>query len=54
MAAETTTKALLIALNYVGGYLGAATTPLAVLVLLAAVLLARPGGLFAPSAARRI
>jgi branched-chain amino acid transport system permease protein len=41
-------------LSYVGGYLGAATTPLAVLVLLAAVLLARPDGLFAASAARRI
>lgn len=41
-------------LSYVGGYLGAATTPLAVLVLLAAVLLARPGGLFAARAARRI
>jgi branched-chain amino acid transport system permease protein len=41
-------------LSYVAGYLGAAATPLAVLVLLAAVLLARPGGLFAAATARRI
>ncbi|MFC6016574.1 branched-chain amino acid ABC transporter permease [Plantactinospora solaniradicis] len=40
-------------LSYVGGYLGSDTTPLAVLVLLLAVLLVRPGGLFAPAAARR-
>jgi branched-chain amino acid transport system permease protein len=43
-----------LVLSYVGGYLGSATTPLAVLVLLVAVLLARPGGLFAGTRARRI
>jgi branched-chain amino acid transport system permease protein len=40
-------------LSYVGGYLGSDTTPLAVLVLLLAVLLVRPGGLFAATVARR-
>jgi branched-chain amino acid transport system permease protein len=33
-------------LSYVSGYLGATVTPMAVLVLLVAVLLGRPGGLF--------
>jgi branched-chain amino acid transport system permease protein len=40
-------------LSYVGGYLGSDTTGLAVLVLLLAVLLVRPGGLFAATVARR-
>jgi branched-chain amino acid transport system permease protein len=39
-------------LSYVSGYLGATVAPIAVLVLLVAVLLGRPGGLFAKSAAR--
>jgi branched-chain amino acid transport system permease protein len=43
-----------LVLSYVGGYLGSASTPLAVLVLLVVVLLARPGGLFSGTAARRI
>jgi len=42
-----------LVLSYVGGYLGSDTTPLAVLVLLLAVLLVRPGGLFAATTARR-
>ena len=33
-------------LSYVSGYLGSDVTPIAVLVLLLAVLLVRPGGLF--------
>ncbi|MEU8329286.1 branched-chain amino acid ABC transporter permease [Micromonospora sp. NPDC048839] len=41
-------------LSYVSGYAGSDVTPLAVLVLLLAVLLVRPGGLFAPVAARRV
>ncbi|MBQ1028422.1 branched-chain amino acid ABC transporter permease [Glycomyces sp. NPDC047369] len=41
-------------LSYVSGYAGSDLTPLAVLVLLLAVLLVRPGGLFAPVAARRV
>ncbi|MFF5180219.1 branched-chain amino acid ABC transporter permease [Micromonospora sp. NPDC000316] len=41
-------------LSYVSGYVGSDVTPLAVLVLLLAVLLVRPGGLFAPVAARRV
>jgi len=41
-------------LSYVSGYAGSDLTPLAVLVLLLAVLLARPGGLFAPVVARRV
>ncbi|MEU8424148.1 branched-chain amino acid ABC transporter permease [Micromonospora sp. NPDC048835] len=40
--------------SYVSGYAGSDLTPLAVLVLLLAVLLVRPGGLFAPVAARRV
>lgn len=41
-------------LSYVSGYAGSDLTPLAVLGLLLAVLLVRPGGLFAPVAARRV
>lgn len=41
-------------LSYVSGYAGSDLTPLAVLVLLLAVLLVRPVGLFAPVAARRV
>ncbi|WCN79135.1 branched-chain amino acid ABC transporter permease [Micromonospora sp. LH3U1] len=41
-------------LSYVSGYAGSDLTPLAVLVLLLAVLLVRPGGLFAPVVARRV
>ncbi|MFD6563692.1 branched-chain amino acid ABC transporter permease [Micromonospora profundi] len=41
-------------LSYVSGYVGSDVTPLAVLVLLLAVLLIRPGGLFAPVVARRV
>ncbi|MGC4862381.1 branched-chain amino acid ABC transporter permease [Micromonospora sp. DT41] len=41
-------------LSYVSGYVGSDVTPLAVLVLLLAVLLVRPGGLFAPVVARRV
>ncbi|WFE41090.1 branched-chain amino acid ABC transporter permease [Micromonospora sp. WMMD998] len=41
-------------LSYVSGYAGSDLTPLAVLVLLLAVLLVRPGGLFASVAARRV
>ncbi|WP_422735214.1 branched-chain amino acid ABC transporter permease [Micromonospora sp. WMMD729] len=41
-------------LSYVSGYAGSDLTPLAVLLLLLAVLLVRPGGLFAPVAARRV
>lgn len=43
-----------LVLSYVGGYLNSASTPLAVLALLVVVLLARPGGLFSGSAARRV
>ena len=39
-------------LSYVSGYLGATVAPMAVLILLVVVLLGRPGGLFAKSAAR--
>lgn len=41
-------------LSYVSGYAGGDLTPLAVLVLLLAVLLIRPGGLFAPVTARQV
>jgi len=41
-------------LSYVTGYLGPDTTPLAVLVLLLAVLLVRPGGLFSAARARHV
>jgi branched-chain amino acid transport system permease protein len=43
-----------LVLSYVGGYLGSASTPLAVLALLVAVLLARPAGLFSRAGARRV
>lgn len=43
-----------LVLSYVGGYLGSGTTPLAVLVLLVVVLLARPGGLFSSTRTRRV
>ncbi|MFC7546819.1 branched-chain amino acid ABC transporter permease [Plantactinospora sp. GCM10030261] len=41
-------------LSYVSGYAGSDLTPLAVLVLLLVVLLARPAGLFAPVTARQV
>ena len=41
-------------LSYVSGYLGATVAPIAVLVLLVAILLGRPGGLFSRSAARAV
>ncbi|MGN9909374.1 branched-chain amino acid ABC transporter permease [Phytohabitans sp. LJ34] len=41
-------------LSYVSGYAGAEMTPVAVLVLLLAVLLVRPSGLFSGVAARRV
>ena len=41
-------------LSYVSGYLGATVTPMAVLVLLLAVLLVRPGGLFSSVRARPV
>lgn len=40
-------------LSYVSGYLGSDVTPMAVLVLLLAVLLVRPGGLFSSTVARQ-
>jgi branched-chain amino acid transport system permease protein len=43
-----------LVLSYVSGYLGSDTTPLAVLVLLVAVLLVRPGGLFSATATRHV
>jgi branched-chain amino acid transport system permease protein len=43
-----------VALSYVSGYLGAGVAPLAVLVLLAVVLLARPTGLFASVPVRQV
>ncbi len=43
-----------LVLSYVGGYLGSGTAPVAVLVLLTVVLLARPRGLFAGTQARRV
>jgi branched-chain amino acid transport system permease protein len=41
-------------LSYVGGYAGSDLVPLAVLLLLLAVLLVRPGGIFATVTARRV
>jgi branched-chain amino acid transport system permease protein len=41
-------------LSYVSGYLGAAVTPIAVLVVLLAVLLLRPGGIFSSVRARTV
>jgi branched-chain amino acid transport system permease protein len=46
--------ALGVVLSYVGGYVGSDATPVAVLLLLLAVLLLRPGGLFAAAQARRV
>jgi branched-chain amino acid transport system permease protein len=43
-----------LALSYVSGYEGSALVPLAALVILVAVLLVRPGGLFSPTAERRV
>jgi branched-chain amino acid transport system permease protein len=40
-------------LSYVSGYVGPDTTPIAVLLVLLGVLLVRPGGLFAATAARQ-
>jgi branched-chain amino acid transport system permease protein len=46
--------ALGLALSYVGGYEGSALQPLAALVILVAVLMVRPNGLFSVSAERRV
>jgi branched-chain amino acid transport system permease protein len=43
-----------LALSYVSGYEGAALAPLAALVILVAVLMLRPGGLFAVGTERRV
>ena len=43
-----------LALSYVSGYEGAALAPLAALVILVAVLMLRPGGLFTAAAERRV
>ncbi|HWE11140.1 MAG TPA: branched-chain amino acid ABC transporter permease [Solirubrobacteraceae bacterium] len=43
-----------LALSYVSGYEGSALAPLAALVILVAVLMLRPGGLFAASSERRV
>jgi branched-chain amino acid transport system permease protein len=43
-----------LALSYVSGYEGSALVPLAALVILVAVLMVRPGGLFQASAERRV
>jgi branched-chain amino acid transport system permease protein len=43
-----------LVLSYVSGYLSSDITPIAVLVLLVAVLLVRPGGLFAATKARQV
>jgi branched-chain amino acid transport system permease protein len=43
-----------LALSYVSGYVGSDVTPIAVLVLLVAVLLVRPGGLFSSVRARQV
>jgi branched-chain amino acid transport system permease protein len=43
-----------LVLSYVSGYLGSDTTPLAVVLLLVAVLLVRPGGLFSGVRARDV
>ena len=42
-----------VAMSLVTGYLGATVAPIGVLVLLVAVLLVRPAGLFAAAEARR-
>lgn len=46
--------ALGLVLSYASGYIGSNITELAVLILLAVVLLLRPGGLFAASQGRRV
>jgi branched-chain amino acid transport system permease protein len=46
--------ALGVALSYVSGYAGSSLVPLAALAILVAVLMLRPGGLFAASAERRV
>jgi branched-chain amino acid transport system permease protein len=43
-----------LALSYVSGYLGADLTPIAALLLLVAVLLVRPGGLFSTTRVRQV
>jgi branched-chain amino acid transport system permease protein len=43
-----------LALSYVGGYEGSALQPLAALVILVAVLMVRPNGLFSASTERRV
>jgi branched-chain amino acid transport system permease protein len=43
-----------LVLSYVGGYAGSGSTPLAALILLVVVLLARPGGLFSGAGARHV
>jgi branched-chain amino acid transport system permease protein len=43
-----------LVLSYVSGYLGADVTPIAVLVVLSAVLLLRPGGLFSAARTREV
>jgi branched-chain amino acid transport system permease protein len=43
-----------VALSYVSGYAGSALVPLAALVILVVVLMARPGGLFPASRERRV
>jgi branched-chain amino acid transport system permease protein len=46
--------ALGLVLSYTSGYIGSSVTQIAVLVLLAAVLLVRPGGLFTSTQGRRV
>ncbi len=43
-----------VALSYVSGYEGSALVPLAALLILVAVLMVRPGGIFAASGERRV
>ena len=43
-----------VGLSYVSGYAGSSLVPLAALVILVAVLMLRPGGLFAASSERRV
>ena len=42
------------AVSYVSGYVGSALVPLGALVILVAVLMIRPSGLFAPRGERRV
>jgi branched-chain amino acid transport system permease protein len=46
--------ALGLALSYVSGYAGSSVVTLGALLILVAVLMVRPNGLFAPSQARRV